>query len=187
MTKDELLHIIKKAKVGNQSAFSQLLDLHWDEVYYYMLNYCKDENIAEDITIQTFEKAFEKLDSYNAQYGFNTWLITIAKNLFIDQTRKKTLHIIDLKNKEDQQNKLTNIIDESRNIEDQIIYEQNLAKLHRYIKQIPLHYSELIQLRFFQEKSYKEIATIKKEPLNTIKVKLLRAKKLLIEMIKKSE
>lgn len=185
--REALLTIIDQAKEGHQTAFSQLLSLYWDEVYYYMLGQCKDPNLTEEVTIQTFEKAFDKLYTYNPQYGFNTWLITIAKHLYIDLQRKNTRTAVEFYNEDDEYGKLSHIIDDSRNMEDQIIYEQNLAKLHNYIKQIPAQYSELIQLRFFQEKSYKDIATLKQEPLNTIKVKLFRAKQLLIEMIKKSE
>ena len=69
---------------------------------------------------------------------------------------------------------------------DKLIIEQNLAQLLGYIKQLKPHYQEIIHLRFFKELSYKEIALSSGEPMNNVKVKLLRAKKLLAEIIKKS-
>jgi len=66
-----------------------------------------------------------------------------------------------------------------------IIREQNLAKLLKDIKQLKPKYQEVIQLRYFQELSYKEIAAKINEPMNNVKVKLLRAKKLLAEIIAK--
>ena len=78
------------------------------------------------------------------------------------------------------------VVDESPTPEDKIITEQNLAKLLRDIKQLKPKYQEVIQLRYFQELSYKEIAEQINEPMNNVKVKLLRAKKLLAEIIKKS-
>ena len=75
------------------------------------------------------------------------------------------------------------IADETPSIEDKLIKEQNLEQLLADIKQLKPHYQQVINLRFFQEKSYKEIAANLDEPMNNIKVKLLRAKKLLAEII----
>ena len=61
---------ISKAKVGNQSAFRFLLDTFWSDVYRYQLKRTKSENDAEDITIQTFSKAFSKIDTYDEKYVF---------------------------------------------------------------------------------------------------------------------
>jgi RNA polymerase sigma-70 factor (ECF subfamily) len=78
------------------------------------------------------------------------------------------------------------VIDDNPTPEDKIITDQNLAKLLRDIKKLKPKYQEVIHLRYFKELSYKEIATQINEPMNNVKVKLLRAKKLLAEIIKKS-
>ena len=77
-------------------------------------------------------------------------------------------------------------MDDNPSPEDKLIKEQNLANLLRDIKKLKPKYQEVIQLRFFQEMSYKEIATQLGEPISNVKVKLLRAKKLLSEIITKS-
>jgi len=66
-----------------------------------------------------------------------------------------------------------------------LITEQNLSRLLRYIKELKPHYQEVIQLRYFQEMSYQEIAETLNEPLNNVKIKILRAKKLLLEIIER--
>ena len=86
----------------------------------------------------------------------------------------------------EQEDKIYLIADESPTPEDKIIREQNLAKLLKDIKQLKTKYQEVIQLRYFQELSYKEISEQIDEPMNNVKVKLLRAKKLLSEIIKKT-
>ena len=85
----EINQLINDALNGNQSAYKSLLDKYWNEVYFFMLKRTENEAEAEDITIETFSKAFEKLESYKSEFQFNTWLITIAKNLFVDFMRKK--------------------------------------------------------------------------------------------------
>ena len=79
---------INLAKKNNQNAFSYLLNTYWDDVYNFQLKRIKNESSAEDITIKSFTKAFEKINIYNDKYLFKTWLITISKNLHIDQVRK---------------------------------------------------------------------------------------------------
>ena len=77
--------------------------------------------------------------------------------------------------------------DSSPSPEDELIKEQNLSSLLECIKQLKPHYQEVIQLRYFQELSYQEIAEQLNEPLNNVKIKLLRAKKLLADVIRKGK
>lgn len=178
----QLTAYLEDAIKGNQAAFTALLDIYWSEVYHFMLKRTESEIDAEDISIETFAKAFDKLSTYKTDYAFNTWLLTIAKNVHIDLIRKRKLqHTIHL-NEED--TFLINNIPDEDSFEDQIIFEQNLTTLKLCIKQLKPHYQQIIQLRYFQERSYNEIAEIINEPLGNVKVKLLRAKKLLTELIK---
>jgi RNA polymerase sigma-70 factor (ECF subfamily) len=75
----EIKKSIEQAKKGDQIAFTSLLDHYWNEVYGFMLKRTENETDSEDITIETFSKAFDKIASYNPDFQFNTWLIAIAK------------------------------------------------------------------------------------------------------------
>ncbi|MEZ0005675.1 RNA polymerase sigma-70 factor (ECF subfamily) [Flavobacterium sp. 28YEA47A] len=179
----EIKKQIEKAKVGDQIAFTALLDYYWNEVYGFMLQRTQNETDAEDITIETFAKAFDKIATYNPEFQFNTWLISIAKNAHIDMLRKKKSTLfIDITDEED--SLAYNIADSSPSAEDKLITEQNLSRLLQCIKELKPHYQEVIQLRYFQELSYQEISEELEEPLSNVKIKLLRAKKLLAEIIK---
>jgi RNA polymerase sigma-70 factor (ECF subfamily) len=180
----EIKKIIEKAINGDQVAFTSLLDMYWNEVYGFMLKRTENETDAEDITIETFSKAFDKIASYNSEFQFNTWLIAIAKNAHIDMLRKKKSTLfVDMNDEDDHQ--AYNVADTTPSAEDKLITEQNLSRLLAYIKELKPHYQEVIQLRYFQELSYQEIAEHLDEPLNNVKIKLLRAKKLLAEIILK--
>ena len=173
---------IENAKKGDQVAFTYLLDHYWNEVYGFMLKRTENETDAEDIAIETFSKAFDKISTYNPEFQFNTWLIAIAKNVHIDMLRKKKSTLfVEITDEEDQQ--AYNVADTSPSVEDALITEQNLSRLLQFIKELKPHYQEVIQLRYFQEMSYQEIAEQLGEPLSNVKIKLLRAKKLLAEII----
>jgi len=179
--KDQLSKYIKAAKKGDQIAYNYLLNLYWNDVHVFIQSKVNDDQIdAEDITIITFSKAFDKIDSYNDLYGFKTWLFTIAKNLLIDEFRKKKTQTVSI---ETDHKEIHQLFDANPSPEDKIIIEQNLAQLQRNIKQLKPKYQEVINYRYFQELSYVEIATELNEPMNNVKVKLLRAKKLLAEII----
>jgi len=183
--KNDIALQISKAKEGSQIAFNFLLDHFWNDVYSFQLKRIQNEYEAEDITIESFSKAFDKIHSYNDSYEFVTWLITISKNIQIDRSRKKnaSIHIQSSNTSEEQVKKIP---DDSPTPEDTLIIKQNLAELLSFIKQLKPHYQDVINLRYFQEMSYLEISNQLEEPLNNVKVRLLRARKLLAEIIKQN-
>lgn len=176
---------IKRAKNGHQSAFNFLLNSYWSEIYGFQLKRTKNAHDAEDITIQTFARAFDKLDTFKEEYKFSTWLVTISKNIHIDIIRKKESSFKAQPLDRDEQ-KARSIVDQTPSPEDALIKEQNLAQLLSFIKQLKPHYQEMINLRYFQEMSYKEMALHIDEPITNVKVKLLRARRLLADIITKT-
>ena len=175
---------IQNAKSGQQLAFSNLLDTFWNDVYSFQLLRTKNELEAEDITIETFSKAFDKINSYKEDFVFKTWLITISKNLHIDLLRKQKRSLEN--NTFSYQNSAgeSEVLDSTPTAEDQLIQQQNLADLLTEIKKLKPAYQKVINLRYFNEMSYAEMALVLEEPVNNIKVKALRARKLLSELIR---
>lgn len=173
---------IEAAKKGDQKAFSYLLNAFWSDVYNFQLKRTNDENDAEDITVQTFSRAFDKIGTYDDNFSFKTWLITISKNIHIDMLRSQKP---DLVHSSSEEREAKSIVDESPTAEDSLIMEQNLNRLLLCIKQLNDPYRTAIQLRYLQEKSYKEIAQEMESSLSNVKVILLRARKMLSEILKK--
>jgi len=84
----------------NKTPFNKLLNDNWDYVFNYILKKTSNDYIAEEITIQTFSKAFQKIKLYDKKFSFKTWLISIAKNTYADQLRKKKTIINNYENVE---------------------------------------------------------------------------------------
>ena len=172
--------LVHAAKLEDQHAFRQLLDLHWNELYGFMIKRTENENDAEDLCLQAFSKAFDKIETFNNEFTFSTWLTSIAKNLHVDMIRKEKTRLhqstdVDVVSRD--------VIDETLGPEDQLIRSQNLYKLLQQVKSLKPIYRDVVQLRFFQELSHKEIAIQLGLSLSNVKVRLLRAKKLLSEII----
>ena len=115
---------------------------------------------SEDITIESFAKAFNKISSFDSKYEFKTWLITISKNLHIDKVRKN-------KNKIgiNEFNEKISLQENSPSPEDKLINEQKLISLKSKINKLKPHYKEVIELRFFNELTYKEISSKLNQPI----------------------
>ena len=166
------------AKENNQNAFSFLLNRYWDDVYNFQLKRTNNESNAEDITIESFAKAFEKIKTYNDKFVFKTWVITISKNLHIDQLRKNKIKL-----NFNESDEFNIIIENSPSAEDNLINEQKLKSLKSKINKLKPSYKKVIELKYFDELSYKEMSTKLNQPINNIKVRVLRAKKVLAEII----
>ncbi len=171
---------IMLAQQGDQHAFRYLLEFFWSDVLGFMIQRTQNENEAEELTIRCFGKAFEKIDTYNKAYGFKTWLTTIAKNLHIDQVRKKNLSTVTT---ESNQEVAHAIADNAPDPEDDLIRKQRLETLLNNIKALKPHYREVIQLKYLQELSIKQMAKKLDSSESTVKVKLMRARKLLAEIL----
>ena len=182
MSEQNLQQIIDNAKTGSQTAYKDLLNRYWSDVFRFLTAKCSNDYEAEDITIKTFSRAFDKLDLYDSRYSFKNWLLTISSNLRVDflRSQNKKIEAVDIAKEN-----IVRIADVEPTAEDKLIQEQHLDALLKYIKQLKPHYREVINLRYFQEYSYKEIAEELDESLSSVKVKLLRARKLLYELIKK--
>ncbi len=114
-------------------------------------------------------------------------MLTISKNIHIDFLRKNASSIrAQIAHRADE-DRVYRVADENPTAEDVLINEQNLAQLLRYIKMLKPHYQEMINLRYFREMTYKEMAKALDEPMNNVKVKLLRARRLLADIIEKAE
>jgi RNA polymerase sigma-70 factor (ECF subfamily) len=185
ITRELILQAIRDAKQGQQQAFRYLLDVFWNDVFLFQLKRLGNEHDAEDITIETFSKAFDRIESFDEDYSFSTWLIAISKNLQIDKSRRRKVSVQAqaITGYEDQ---VKGVADRSPTPEDKLITQQQLDELLRFIKQLKPHYQEVINLRYFHEMSYNEIAQHLNESLSNVKVRLLRARKLLAEIIQQN-
>lgn len=182
MDTEQTAEIILRAKAQDQRAFATLYDMHWAYVHGFLLKQTKQPILAEEMALQTFAKAFDRIVTYDPKFNFRTWLISISKHIQIDHLKNKhtraQAQFTSIQNEH-----YDTLATENASPEDQLIISQNLNELQQKIKQLKPQYGKIIRLRYFEEYSYKKIAVEIDAPINTVKVMLLRAKKLLAEKI----
>lgn len=182
--------VMMAVKNKDQRAYTELMDRYWDSVFYLLLKMINDKDNAEDLAMETFGKAFRRLDQYTPEFAFSTWLFKIATNNCIDFIRKQKMIMFSIDqptvNEEGEHIKI-DIESSVPDPEEEFIREQKSRILHKLVAKVkPPRYRKLIELRYFHELSYEEIAAEAKIPLGTVKAQLFRAKELLFEIISKS-
>jgi RNA polymerase sigma factor (sigma-70 family) len=181
------LLLVEQAKKGNEKAFASLMNRYRDSIYFMLLKMVNNSSDAEDLTIEAFGKAFRSLDSYTPKYAFSTWLFKIATNNCVDFIRKKQLSPTPLDNLQDNIDTLTvNIQSDMPDPEESLINRQKIEALKDIVAQLKPRYRSLIELRYYKEYSYEEIASELKLPVGTVKAQLFRAKTLLYDILTKT-
>lgn len=182
------LALVEEARKGNEKAFARLMNRYRDSIYFMLLKMVSNPSDAEDLTIEAFGKAFRNLDSYTPKFAFSTWLFTIATNNCVDFIRKKQMSPAPFDSYQDNLDNVTvNIQSDLPDPEESLINHQKIAALKDIINQLKPRYRTLIQLRYYKEYSYEEIAAELKIPLGTVKAELYRAKTLLYNILIKTD
>ena len=177
--------LVQKAMHGDQKAFGILLGRYKDPIYYMLLKMVHNRDDADDLTIEAFGKAFSNLDKYTPDFAFSTWLYKIALNNTIDFIRRKKLETLSLDDDDDEhtQNLSQSVKTSQPDPEEKYIKEQRAILMRSIIDQLNPKYRTLIELRYFDELSYEEIAAKLNMPLGTVKAQLFRAKNLLYNIL----
>ena len=184
--RDSLL--VQNAVAGDQKAYSELMSLYWTSIEKTLSLKLVSKEDVEDLTIATFSKAFDKLDSYDDSFAFSTWIQTIASNNLIDFFRKKNQKTISIdQQKEDEDSNNIDVVDNSLDPENYLIRKQKNKHITGMVHRLKPHYRELIILRYLDEMSYEEISKKLNMPLGSVKAKLFRARDLLLKTLKNNE
>lgn len=182
--------IVLRAIKGEEKAYNELFKKYKDAVYYMIVRMINNRTDAEDLLFEAFEKAFASLKYYSPQFAFSTWLFKIASNNTIDYIRKRKALMISLDvddiNPEDR-GYINSIPADVRTPDEEAIRNQRAAFMREKVAMLKGRYRRLIELRYFEEYSYEEIAETLSIPLGTVKAQLFRARELLFNILKHTE
>ncbi|MQY78466.1 MAG: sigma-70 family RNA polymerase sigma factor [Bacteroidetes bacterium] len=179
--------LVQLARKGDQKAYAELLGRYRDAIYYMLLKMVNNPIDAEDLTIEAFSKAFKNIEQYTPNFAFSTWLFKIASNNCIDFIRKKRGSHISIDQGQEEQDTISDAIQASTlDPEENLIKQQKVILTRTIVTKLKPRYRRLIELRYFKEYSYEEIAEELDLPIGTVKAQLFRARELLYNILKKS-
>jgi len=184
----EDFELVQNALKGDEKAFTRLLSRYRDAIFFMLLKMVNNKNDAEDLTLEAFGKAFRNLHQYSPTYAFSIWLFKIASNNCIDFLRRKKGAYVAIENEESgESNEAVRLKSKDPNPEEKLIRQQKAIILHHIVRKLKPRYRILVELRYFREYSYEEIANELKLPIGTVKAQLFRAREMLFKLIENTE
>ena len=181
--------LVRLAIDQNQAAFIVLYTRYNAGVRSHIARYVSQKEDIEDIALESFQKAFSQLGSYNDEYKFSTWIYRIARNTAFDHLSRHD---------REKNNMPTTSINEDfaelkelpavmHNPEEDIINQQEYDKWLNNIEKLKDDYKTVAKMNLIDNFGYKEIADALDMPINTVKTKIRRAKAQLLKMMDYSD
>ena len=184
--KEDLKIIELALTTGDPRAYNNLMSKYRDPIFFMLYERVNNKELAKELTIEAFGKAFNKLDSYTPNYAFSTWLFSIAKNNCIDYLIKKklpTYSIDDTVLKKEGLETTIEIPFQGDGPEKKLINKQRIQILRNIVEQLKPNYRKLVKLRYFKEYSYEEISIELDIPIGTVKAQLFRSREQLFKIL----
>lgn len=185
------MELVERAKGGDQKAYAKLLARYRDSIYFMLLKMVGNKVDAEDLTIEAFGKAFCNIELYSPTYAFSTWLFKIASNNGIDFLRRKRCKLVSIdqenEDKEEGGARQITVASDAPDPSESMIKSQTVEAVRAVVDKLKPRYKTLVELRYFRELSYEEIAEELQMPLGTVKAQLFRSRELLYNILKNTE
>ena len=177
--------LVTQAIEQNQAAFIVLYTRYSSGVKNHISKYVSQKEDIEDICLESFQKAFSQIASYNPSFKFSTWLYRIARNTAFDHLSKHDRERTNMPTTSinDDLSELNSIPAPMHNPEDAIINQQEYDKWLTNIEKLKDDYKQVAKMNLIENFGYKEIADAMGLPLNTVKTKIRRAKAQLLKMM----
>lgn len=179
--------LVQTAISGCQHAYAALLKRYRPAVYHLMFQRTRNGHDAADLTMEAFGKAFRRLAAYAPTHAFSTWLFRIALNNCIDHARRKRIHVQAVGDTYAVDSADFSLLNRARTDfptpEDDIIRRQRIDLMQGLQTRLSAEHREMIDMRFYQDLSYEEMAERLSLPLGTVKARLHRAKEALYKML----
>jgi RNA polymerase sigma-70 factor (ECF subfamily) len=151
-----------------------LIELYQHRLLRYLLFLTGRREVAEDLFQETWMRVLLRGAQYNGKARFDTWLFTIARNLVIDLSRKRVMASLDEMSEGKEDDRPFEVAMSGPSPLEQFQSRENCAEVGEVLLKLEPSYREVLVLRFYEELSLEEIATVTRAPLSTVKSRLYR-------------
>ena len=181
--------LVDLALQQNQAAFIVLYTRYNAGVKNHISKYIAQAEDKEDVALESFQKAFSQISTYNPEFKFSTWLYRIARNTALDHISKRDREKNNLPTTSisDTLAEINDMAAVMHNPEDDIIKQQEYDKWMANIEKLKDDYRIVARMNLIDHFGYKEIAEQLDLPINTVKTKIRRAKAQLLKMMEMSD
>ena len=181
--------LVRLALDQNQAAFIVLYTRYHIGVKSHISRYVSQKEDVEDIALESFQKAFSQIGTYNDEYKFSTWLYRIARNTAFDHLSRHDRERTNMPTTSINEDiaELKELPATMHNPEEDIINQQEYDKWLNNIEKLKDDYRIVARLNLIDNLGYKEVAEALDIPINTVKTRIRRAKAMLLKMMDYSD
>ena len=173
-TERENAAIARGLKQGDPELLHQLIETYQHRLMRYLMFLTGKREVAEDLFQEVWIRVLRRGSQYNGKARFDTWIFTIARNLVIDLSRKRTMASLDEMREGGEDERPFEAAEERPSPLDTYEWKENAAELAEVLGGLEPNYREVLTLRFHEEMSLDQIATLTSAPLSTVKSRLYR-------------
>ena len=179
------IELVRLALEQNQAAYIVLYTRYNTGVKSHISRYVSQKEDVEDICLESFQKAFSQLATYNPEYKFSTWIYRIARNTAFDHMSRhdREKNNMPTRSINEDYAELKELPAAMHNPEEDIINQQEYDKWLNNIEKLKEDYRTVARMNLIENFGYKEIAEALGMPINTVKTKIRRAKDMLLKMM----
>ena len=183
------IELVRLALEQNQAAYIVLYTRYNTGVKSHISRYVSQKEDVEDICLESFQKAFSQLATYNPEYKFSTWIYRIARNTAFDLMSRhdREKNNMPTRSINEDYAELKELPAAMHNPEEDIINQQEYDKWLNNIEKLKEDYRTVARMNLIENFGYKEIAEALGMPINTVKTKIRRAKAMLLKMMDYSD
>ncbi|MCS6862886.1 MAG: sigma-70 family RNA polymerase sigma factor [Abditibacteriales bacterium] len=179
--------LVQRCRAGDRTAFNELVSRHYRGIYRLTLRMVGNLTDAEDLTQETFVKAYAALAQFNMAQKFTTWLYAIAVHLCIDHARKRRVPTVSWEEENDEGSTISLLdrLPDDAPQPDEVVERADLSmRVRQAMLSLPPKYRAVVLLRHIEGLRIEEIAKTLDMPLGTVKTNLFRARKILEKKLK---
>ncbi|MEX1029963.1 MAG: RNA polymerase sigma factor SigW [Paenibacillaceae bacterium] len=181
--------LVSLAKDGEREAFAELVNIYKGKLFHLAYRMLSNRQEAEDVVQDTFMRAYEHLERYDAAHKFSTWIYRIATNLCIDRLRrKKVTYSLDADVSDgDGLDGYSVLHSKDPSPEQELILSERQQVVRRAMDALPVKYKSAMALKYYQDLSLQEISDILDIPVSTVKTRIHRGRDYLRRRLEKDK
>ncbi|MDE1156601.1 MAG: RNA polymerase sigma factor [Acidobacteriaceae bacterium] len=167
--------IARGLKQQDPELLDRLIETYQHRLMRYLMFLTGNREVSEDLFQEVWMRVLRRGSQYNGKARFDTWIFTIARNLVIDLSRKRTMASLDEMREANEDDRPFEIEGNGPSPLELFLQSENSAEIAEVLMKLEPNYREVVSLRFHEELSLDEIATLTCTPLSTVKSRLYRA------------
>ncbi|WP_227624956.1 RNA polymerase sigma factor [Fimbriimonas ginsengisoli] len=175
---------VRRAQNGDRSAVDVLIRQHRERLFRFAIGLCRDSDEAADVVAETFLRVYRSLHTFKGDSEWSTWLFRIAANAFFDyRKRNSRRERFSLSEREFLAESDSAVAHVSLSPHEVAVRRDEEARIGRAVSQLPSPHREMVQMYYFEESSYDEMAERLEIPIGTVKSRMNRARRHLAPLL----